>query len=313
MQRYPPTHHGESAPRAGTPAQPPPLPRAGEAGRGQGVGRSSESPQVPFLLQLKKLGPGNGRGSSLIRRESVFLKSRSRRLRGCCALGLAVTWQAPDCNPLSRCGRGFRGLRGAGLRWPRRCLCGHGCVGPQPAPAKPGSDLVPSKRASLPQLPCILSRGGVGWSGVEGLLPACLSFFFPAHFQKGPREIQFASLFFDLSPKRVHSVSRQVGYLLALGNGMLALEGFGGETTVLNGRNLKFPRFPAAQNFPASLLLGYLLACSPKPWSFSLLRPIAVPLGSQRFRTHRDFFLMRERFQLSFLSSFFLSLSPLKS
>lgn len=50
VQRYPPTHHGESAPGAGTSAQLSRLSRVGEAGRDQGVGIPGQSPQVPLLL-----------------------------------------------------------------------------------------------------------------------------------------------------------------------------------------------------------------------------------------------------------------------
>lgn len=45
VQRYPPTHHGESAPSAGTPARPPPLPGVGGAGRYQGWGDPAKAPK----------------------------------------------------------------------------------------------------------------------------------------------------------------------------------------------------------------------------------------------------------------------------
>lgn len=168
----------------------PPPPRPGRRGGTRGWETQPKPPRaVPATI--KKIGARKwARKQSQSPRECVFKKSQQASLRGwllCLGPGAHLAGARLQPSVPARPAAGSGGLRGPGLRGPRLCPCGHGSVGPQPAPAKPGSDLVPSKRASLPQLPC---RSFSGWGcGGGRLLPAFVSFFFPAHFQKGPRDI----------------------------------------------------------------------------------------------------------------------------
>lgn len=139
VQRYPPTHHGESTRGAETP-----LPQVGEAGRDPGWGDTAEAPSA-VSVHFKNLGPGNGRGSSLDRLESVFFTTVPEApLRGWSPRGLALTWQARGCSRVSPRGRRLGASQGPGARSqaPRR----------HPALAQSGSDSVLAKGFAPPAI-----------------------------------------------------------------------------------------------------------------------------------------------------------------
>lgn len=149
--------------------------------------------------------------------KSVFLTTVAEApLRGWWPWGLALTWRALGCNPLSlrRCGS----LRGLRRRGPRRCLCGQGSPAPQPhrpGPAWPG----PSRarflqRASLPRFPLSSFSGATARDAVSAAL-----------FQEGPRGVFIHTPDFDLSPKLVHLLWGQACCRLAPRNGTVVFEG----------------------------------------------------------------------------------------
>lgn len=143
VQRYPPTHHGESAPGAETPRGRPCRPRSGAQG-GTGAGETQpQPPKAPLMLHFKIPGPGNGRGSRLDRHEGVFFTTvLEAPLRGWSPWGLALTWRAQGCRPASPRGRRSGASGGPGA--------GSGALPPQPAPARPGSDSVLPKGLRSP-------------------------------------------------------------------------------------------------------------------------------------------------------------------
>lgn len=150
----------------------------GRQGRARG-GETRPEPPVSASLQNYR-GPEMGEGVFSIVK-SVFLTTVAEApLRGWWPRGLALTWRALGCNPLSP--RGCDSLRGPRRRGPRLCLCGQGSPAPQrrrPGPARPGPaspGLGSCKRPRSRGFPLVPSRG---------LRPASLLL---PHFSRKARE-----------------------------------------------------------------------------------------------------------------------------
>lgn len=193
VQRYPPTHHGESARGAGTPRPAAAAPRrVGEAGRDEGVGRPSESPQVPFLLQFKKKkkknwGPEMGEEAASVAARVCFSKSRSRRLSAAAVPG---AWRSPGrrptaaLSPRAAAGSGGAGASGSGAPGAEPLLLRLRLRGPAGGAGRARLGLGSFGKGFAP--PVILQFFlGVGW-GASASVP---QFLFWAHVQKGRREI----------------------------------------------------------------------------------------------------------------------------
>lgn len=181
VQRYPPTHHGEFAPGAGTPAQLSPLSQVGKAGRDQGVGRQKQpKPPSAVSASLKNLGPGNGRGRRLDRRESVFFKTAAAG--GSPRLQSPGAWRSPGgrraaaLSPGAAAGLGASEVPGAGSR--ASASAGHRSPGRASGAGQTWLGL-----GSLRGFASPVPRSSL--SGASAGAPGCAA---PAHFQKGQRD-----------------------------------------------------------------------------------------------------------------------------